>query len=62
GRLKAEIALNPDDLAKSLGENNITVLKFAANTYKRIYGTHSFLRSCRLCRRRKQLPPARQNG
>ena len=36
--LKSMIAIDPDDIRKSLKENNIAILEFASDTYKRIYG------------------------
>ncbi len=36
--LKAMIALDPEDIRKGLADNNILVLAFGRETYKRIYG------------------------
>ncbi len=36
--LTAILAIEPKDIRKSLGENNVVVLKFVSDTYKRIYG------------------------
>lgn len=36
--LKNVMAINPDEIRKSIQENNIALIKFASDTYKRIYG------------------------
>jgi hypothetical protein len=32
------MAIDPDDIRNSIGEDNVTVLEFAGDTYKRVYG------------------------
>ncbi len=32
------MAVDPDEIGKNLQENNVALLKFARETYKRIYG------------------------
>jgi hypothetical protein len=36
--LKNVMAIDPDDIHKSLAEHNVVVLEFARETYKKIYG------------------------
>jgi hypothetical protein len=36
--LKDVMTIEPDDIRKSLKENNVAVLEFAGETYKRMYG------------------------
>jgi hypothetical protein len=36
--LKSMIAMDPEDLRKGLGDNNVAVLEFASETYRRLYG------------------------
>lgn len=37
-QLKNVMAIDPNDIRRSLAENNIVILEFARKTYKRIYG------------------------
>ncbi len=32
------MAIDPNEMRKSIGDNNVAVLEFAGKTYKRIYG------------------------
>ena len=36
--LKDVMAIEPEEISKSVKENNVAVLEFASDTYKRIYG------------------------
>lgn len=36
--LEKVISIQPDDVRKSLAENNVALIKFATETYKKIYG------------------------
>jgi hypothetical protein len=36
--LETMIAMDPEDLSKGLGDNNVAVLEFASETYRRLYG------------------------
>jgi hypothetical protein len=37
--LKAIMTIDPDEIRKSVAENNVAVLEFTSETYKRIYGS-----------------------
>ena len=37
-QLKNVMAIDPEDMRKSVQENNVTLLEFAQKTYKQIYG------------------------
>lgn len=39
-RLKDMIGLDPEAMRESVADYNITIIKFAADTYERIYGRH----------------------
>lgn len=32
------LAIDPDEMHKNIGENNVALIAFAADTYKKIYG------------------------
>jgi len=37
-QLKVIMAIDPGEIRKSVGDNNVTLIEFGSETYKRIYG------------------------